>query len=312
MKKTVRVLALLLLATPTFLFNCSEDDPAADNGFEYFGTSAPGDSWSISGNESTKTFTILWDHGTSLNADDDVIIAGSYNVLSNGAYKLTINGVSPAVETIPSDGTAILYGIVVPGTALILNPAGSIEEYAMITMSLRREGELGRQDGNGSWNMLRTAYPRLGYNHIDVDGCWGTATSRVDAAAGMGYNLGSADFSLSCAESDIDPNVSCVGTAVNAGSNSIPVMSISEFGALEQISGIDTRKFTGQLSGDIIVTDNGEGGGGQILIRQNASLTVADFSDDLPTYSGLTSSYDRSVSPSNITEHFLKMQFVWV
>lgn len=263
MKKTI--LNLLAIALLVSTIGCSNDDSAEmveANISVYKGTQSPGDVWDWTLNHDNNTFTTVWDYGTFDDLTDDIQIEGTFETLSTGYLKCTINNVTPSNADIPDDGSAFFYAMLLPDVAMMIKPEGSIKGDLIAAVAA---GDCA--DIPGDYNYILTA-PGNGeaYNPATEE-AYGVV-SIVDNGNGN-YGISGDKYSLDCANEG-----ACTLSGAITG---LPTAVCSENGTVVISSDDNATQVVGQFTAaGVMMLDRGKGNGGVLAFQQSSSY---DFND---------------------------------
>ena len=164
---------LLILLIPFLFIGCLEtsDDEEDDDGNElaitnsYAGTQAPGDFWEWDidwDNDTSGTFSAT-NYGTSAGLTAAKTYSGTTSKLPSKFIKFVITETNDADVTVGTD-SAICYGVEIPGTAVLVQPAGSVNN--LITCSV--QGSAPAVGAKYNWTRIPDAETMDDHDSLDI------------------------------------------------------------------------------------------------------------------------------------------------
>lgn len=188
--KNPRIYGVLILATlfAVFVTACGSGGGGSNNsgGTTYLGTQSPGDVW---------TWTL--DNNNNFSAVNMTLsntYSGTYTTLSSGFLKLSVTVSSDPAVIATLDVPAIAYAFEVPGTALIVKPAGADSDVIVAAA----QGTCPTADASYNWTVM----PSATWDST-TDEAYGVSTSTVTGSNfDFVHNLYQLDGTLMATSSD--------------------------------------------------------------------------------------------------------------
>lgn len=141
-------ISILLALFAVFVTACSSGGGSSSSGgtTTYLGTQSPGDVWTWTLDSSNNSFS-------ATNTTLSNTYSGTYTTLSSGFLKLSVTASSdPGVIATPAV-PVIAYAFEVPGTALIVKPAGTDSDVIVATA----QGACPTADASYNWTVMPSA-----------------------------------------------------------------------------------------------------------------------------------------------------------
>lgn len=234
--KPLRVIFLLFAALSVIsVYGCSSSSSSSDSSNTYTATQSPGDVW---------TWTLTGSTFEATNDTTGFTYSGTKETLDNLFLKLTVTASDdPDVTT---DGSAVAYALEIPGTAIIVQPAGT-DSKAIVGVG---QGTCPTADAEYNWITI----PQASWDSTSSD-AYGTASSTVS-----GSDISFAVESFTLGGSSLGTN-----TASTTCSNGVMTDSAG-----------DTT--IGIAPSGTFVGDNGPNAGGFIgVVAPSADISFADI-----------------------------------
>ena len=245
--KPLRAIILLFTALSVIsIYSCSSDSSSTTTSNSYTATQSPGDVWSWTLTSSTFEAT---------NDTTGFTYSGTSETLENLFLKLTVTASTD--PDVPTDGTGIAYALEVPGTALIVKPAGT-DSKAIVGVG---QGTCPTADTTYNWITI----PRADWDATNSD-AYGTAASTVSGT----------DLTFQISAFQLDGTSIGTNTASTTCSNGV----MTESGSGTATIGI--------APSGTFVGDNGPNDGGFIgVVAPSADISTADITAASLEYRGV-------------------------